>query len=545
MKRVMIVDDEFLVRVGIKSMLDWEKAGYTIVAEASDGREAIEKVGRFKPHIILTDLMMEPVGGLDLIRYCAANYPDAKIVALSNYNDFENVKTAMKLGACDFLFKLTTDPEGLLGVLDGVSREIDERALLGAGAGDLLSRNASAIQQRLIGMMIASSYGSEDELLEELKLVDVKCDFRKPYSALFMAVANYRLFERGGDASGHKVLAVSLENIIGELANWGRPAHTFRLENGQYLAIANADPAEPRGRFEAAMEAEFARIAEYVGRYFGLRISGALSGQAEGAAAVPAALAECRAAMNRAFFQNGAAALLRSAAAPGIAISRNATSLPAPDLAALRLALENAQFEEAASLAASSIERWRGFADVEPYAVREKIHELYGAVKADGLACGIELDRLADANGLPLCRAIFEYDLLDDIRESFAQIMARYGSERAKLGGRKVKREIARILAYVQANLSRELSVSEAAGIAAMSESYFSHLFKSEMGVCFVDYVNKARVERAKELLAGTDQRVNEIAASVGIANSNYFSILFRKLTGMAPLEYRNSRAAG
>ena len=545
MKRVMIVDDEFLVRVGIKSMLDWEKAGYTIVAEASDGREAIEKVGRFKPHIILTDLMMEPVGGLDLIRYCAANYPDAKIVALSNYNDFENVKTAMKLGASDFLFKLTTDPEGLLGVLDGVSREIDERALLGAGAGDLLSRNASAIQQRLIGMMIASSYGSEDELLEELKLVDVKCDFRKPYSALLMAVANYRLFERGGDASGHKVLAVSLENIIGELANWGRPGHTFRLENGQYLAIANADPAEPRGRFEAAMEAEFARIAEYVGRYFGLRISGALSGQAEGAAAVPAALAECRAAMNRAFFQKGGAALLRAAAAPGIVISRNATSLPAPDLAALRLALENAQFEEAASLAASSIERWRGFADVEPYAVREKIHELYGAVKADGLACGIELDRLADANGLPLCRAIFEYDLLDDIRESFAQIMARYGAERAKLGGRKVKREIAKILAHVQANLSRELSVSEAAGIAAMSESYFSHLFKSEMGVCFVDYVNKARVERAKELLAGTDQRVNEIAASVGIANSNYFSILFRKLTGMAPLEYRNSRAAG
>lgn len=544
MKRVMIVDDEFLVRVGIKSMLDWEKAGYTIVGEASDGRDAIEKVGRIKPNIILTDLMMEPVSGLDLIRHCSANVPGVKIVVLSNYNDFDNVKTAMKLGASDFLFKLTTNPEGLLRVLDGVSREIDERAQLGADAGDLLNRNASAIQQRLIGMMIASSYGSEEELLEELKLVEVKCDFRRPYSALLMAVADYRLFERGGDASGHKVLAVSLENIIGELANWGRPAHTFRLENGQYLAVVNADPAEPRARFEAAMEAEFARIAEYVGRYFGLKVSGALSGQKEGFAAVPAALAECRAAMKRAFFLNGGATLLRAAAPREPAESRNAAELPAPDLAALRLALENAQFDAAAAAVASSIGRWFGLADIEPYAVREKIHELYGVVKADGHACGVELDRFADGNGLPLCRAIFEYDLLADIQESFARAMAQYAAERAKLGGRKVKREIAKILAHVQANLGRELSVGEAAGLAAMSESYFSHLFKSEMGVCFVDYVNRARIEKAKDLLATTDQRVNEIASSVGISNSNYFSILFRKLTGMAPLEYRNSRAA-
>lgn len=544
MKRVMIVDDEFLVRVGIKSMLDWEKAGYMIVGEASDGRDAIEKVGRYKPQIILTDLMMEPVGGLDLIKHCSANVPDVKIVALSNYNDFENVKTAMKLGASDFLFKLTTNPEGLLGVLNSVSREIDERAQLGAGAEDLLNRNASAIQQRLIGTMIASSYGSEEELLEELKLVEVKCDFRKPYRALLMTVANYRLFERGGDASGHKVLAVSLENIIGELAGWGHPAHTFRLENGQYLTIVNADPAEPNGPFEARMEAEFARIAEYVGRYFGLKISGALSGRKEGVAAVPAALADCRAAMKRAFFLKGGAELLRAAEPAEQAISHNAAGLPAPDLAALRVALENAQFDAAASAIASAIEGWFGFAAVEPYAVREKIHELYGAVKADGIASGVDLDRLVDGNGLPLCRAIFEYDLLIDIEESFAQVMAQYASERAKLGGRKVKREIAKILAHVQANLSGELSIGEAAGLAAMSESYFSHLFKSEMGVCFVDYVNRARIEKAKDLLSATDQRVNEIASAVGIPNSNYFSILFRKLTGMAPLEYRNSRAA-
>ncbi len=82
MKRIMIVDDEFLVRMGIKSMLNWEETGYSIVCEAANGQDAIKKIQQYAPQIILTDLVMEPVSGLDLIQYCRGNYPDIKIVVL-------------------------------------------------------------------------------------------------------------------------------------------------------------------------------------------------------------------------------------------------------------------------------------------------------------------------------------------------------------------------------------------------------------------------------------------------------------------------------
>ena len=114
MKKVMIVDDEVLVRVGIKSMLMWEQYGYTIVCDASDGEEAWEKIENYKPDIVLTDLKMEPGDGFWLIKKCQKVYPNIRFIVLSNYNDFDNVRRAMKLGASDYIFKLTVKAEELL-----------------------------------------------------------------------------------------------------------------------------------------------------------------------------------------------------------------------------------------------------------------------------------------------------------------------------------------------------------------------------------------------------------------------------------------------
>ena len=99
-------------------------------------------------------------------------------------------------------------------------------------------------------------------------------------------------------------------------------------------------------------------------------------------------------------------------------------------------------------------------------------------------------------------------------------------------------------MAEVNADPSRNLSVAEAAALANMSESYFSHLFKTELGLGFVDYVNHRRIERAKELLVGSDLRVSEIAGKVGIENPNYFSILFKKIVKLSPIDYRNRHLA-
>ena len=118
MKRVMIVDDEVLVRLGIQSLIKWENYGYQIVCDASDGEEALQKIRQYQPDIVLTDLKMSPVDGFELISRCREKHPHIQFVVLSSYNDFDNVRNAMKMGAFDYVFKLTVKPEELLKIMD-------------------------------------------------------------------------------------------------------------------------------------------------------------------------------------------------------------------------------------------------------------------------------------------------------------------------------------------------------------------------------------------------------------------------------------------
>lgn len=301
MKQIMIVDDEFLVRIGIKSMLDWETKGYSIVCEAINGQDAIEKLGQYTPQILLTDIVMEPINGLELIKYCAVHYPEIRIVVLSNYNDFEKVRTAMKLGARDFLFKLTTSPSELLDVLDSISKEIDQHRMTGKDTELMLYRNAGAIRQRLISMMIESSYLNETNLLSELRMVDVKCDFTKPYVVLYISVANYNLLQNAGKVLEPKLFEVSLENIVSEFMDKECISQTFRYENGKCTVVINTDRETPDSEFIKKVVASFVQIDTGVKRYFGMRICGVLSRGCVGVKSFSTAVVDCQRVIKESF----------------------------------------------------------------------------------------------------------------------------------------------------------------------------------------------------------------------------------------------------
>lgn len=100
---------------------------------------------------------------------------------------------------------------------------------------------------------------------------------------------------------------------------------------------------------------------------------------------------------------------------------------------------------------------------------------------------------------------------------------------------------IRRVVEYISKNLDRRLDLKELADIAAMSECYFSHIFKEEKGIGPKEYVVVQKIAKAKELLAETKLKVGAIAAQVGMSNTNYFSSIFKKTTKLTPIEYRES----
>ncbi|MEE4564633.1 response regulator transcription factor [Paenibacillus polymyxa] len=121
---ILIVDDEILVRQGIKHHLSWEQYGFRIVGEASNGKEALELIEALRPHIVITDIVMPIMDGEELTRIVRQNYPDIEVIVLSSYGEFNYVRSTFQQGVADYILKPKLDTDELLQVLQRTARKI-------------------------------------------------------------------------------------------------------------------------------------------------------------------------------------------------------------------------------------------------------------------------------------------------------------------------------------------------------------------------------------------------------------------------------------
>ncbi len=122
--RIVIADDDAMLRIGLKAMLPWTQYGYQIVGEAQDGREALELCRKYQPDILLTDMKMPETDGLEVLRTLASWPQKPAVIALSGYDEFSLVREAMRLGALDYLLKLELSPSRLLQCLQTVQQKM-------------------------------------------------------------------------------------------------------------------------------------------------------------------------------------------------------------------------------------------------------------------------------------------------------------------------------------------------------------------------------------------------------------------------------------
>ena len=115
--KVLIVDDEFITRQGISHMIMWEQEGFSIVGEASNGQEGIEMIEKYQPDIVLADIVMPVLNGIEFSMILQEKYPNIKLIILSSYDNFEYVRTTLLNGAVDYVLKPTLNPEILLRAL--------------------------------------------------------------------------------------------------------------------------------------------------------------------------------------------------------------------------------------------------------------------------------------------------------------------------------------------------------------------------------------------------------------------------------------------
>jgi two-component system response regulator YesN len=420
LKKIMIVDDEFIVRVGIRSIVKWEEHGYVMVGEAASGQDALEKIEQYRPDIILTDLVMDNMDGFELIRICAERYPEIDFVVLSSYNDFENVRRAMKLGVRDYIFKLTANPGEILRVLDEIciKREAGSPSPLpeppDSNLEELIRKNLPVIKSSLL---INCTDGGE--ILSQFRALALHVDLTKPYVLIYISIDDFTKLRISGKLQDIQLIKSSMENIILEIMGKDSNIEIFNYKKGDMVVFNNLS-CVIKGFYDyEILREDFFKIREYIKRYLGLLISGTIS----------------------------------------------------------------------------------------PI--------LTGVTELSGV--------------LGICEKTLRY------RTEIVELLP-YG------GGQRDVIVLAR--EYIMAHIMEHVSLGEVAAAVGKSESYLSHLFKQETGVNMLDYINRLKMEKAAEILENSNCKIADAACLVGIDNSNYFSVIFKKHIGFSPQEYRERAEA-
>lgn len=542
MYKILIVDDEVLVRVGIKSMLNWEAKGYTIIDEASNGFEALTKIEEQEPHIIFVDLIMKKMNGFELITAVKKNYPNIKIIVLSCYNDFQNVKEAMRLGADDYIFKLTVTSEELLTTLEGLKDQIDEKIKKDKGKNvydNMSSENIATIKDKKFKIAIEQSYSNEKEFCNELSDLNMKVNLDEEYSILIIKVNCLYELNFNGKIKEKDILNSAIGNMISETLQIFPNFELFNYTEWDIVVIINLKENED---IEKKVMETFIKIKDYLHRYLGISVSGGLSAKHKGIREFKAAVLEAEKTCNLRFYSGSGRCLVYLN--KGEELNEMEGSLP--DLneysKIITESIERVDHELCNAYISEYITKLKHFKNLPEYKIRNKIHQLLYFLNSIANRNGVDIYLINIENfNLEPQEIISKYDSIDEILAWMNLFIIKFIQVLNKKNLGKYREEIIKIQYYITNNLDRVIDVPTAANYVNMSESYFSHVFKKDVGISFIDYVNNEKIEKAKELITSSNYKIYEVSDKLGFQNSTYFTMLFKKVTGLSPSDYKKS----
>ncbi|MEK0316713.1 response regulator [Cohnella sp. 56] len=503
--QAMIVEDNAVYRQAIRTLVDWERHGFRIAAEAVNGKQALERLAAQRFDLILTDVSMPEMNGIELVKAVKENGVDAVIVMLSSYDDFQFVKDSLKLGAEDYLLKHELAPEALAAMLTQVQGKLERS--------EVRRSQEQARRQEMRGWRMKQWLtGDESAALPADDLAGL------------LPTAAYRLILLADSAGADG--GVRLTDESGTDA-----AELIPIRAGRSALIVDA-AAERVGRHGSGRAAsELAERWLACGAARCGRVAAIAAGDGrDGLRGLREAYAQAEAALFLAVY-DGWGRLYE--AQPGVRAPGRPDGSGEADAA--KRWQDALRSESGDRLAAAAAELFAQWARLKPpkSILQRRLAELYASLypyaepSAQGArdwwtALADSLDRLEPIRHL-------EEDLAAACRERFGEAQASQTS----------RKEIRQAIAYIREHYAEDISISDLSGRLGFSANYLSNLFRSETGLRMTEYVNRVRMEAAMHLLRDTQLKVYEVAGRVGYQDASYFCKVFKEITGRTVSAYR------
>lgn len=534
--KVFLVEDEMVIRRGIKNSIDWEKEGYIFCGEASDGELAYPMIIKEKPDILITDIRMPFMDGLELCKLVKKELPNIKILILSGYDEFDYAKEAIRLGVTEYLLKPISSGkllEALNGVSESIRREKEDKDLVRKYMEEM-RENTEHEKQKFFEQMIAGNLSMADAL-ETGKKYEMNLSAGM-YNLLLFRFTLGKENRKSGELLGEAEYAI--EKLTERLE------YVFEFQRGvegwAFLLMADNEEQMSERVKELSKDLE-----EIMKNYSTIAYFGGI-GQP---VARPRELEESFREAERALAARFTMELNRIISVEDIRMAQNVDTLDDIEITSfgeiektrtmLEKFLNNGAEDEIDEFVDVYINElpeenlksvlMRQYIIMDAYIVMMSFCEKIEGIEGEMQAQSEELKN-----------SMKTIQTLEEIKNYIRMLLKKIIGVRDTISGRRYSDIIEIAKDQIRKTyMSDEISLNTIAAEVGMSPSYFSSIFSKEMGKTFVEYLTEIRMDRAKELLMCSSMKTSEIGYEVGYKDPHYFSYIFKKTQNCTPKEFR------
>ena len=517
MYRVIIVDDEPVIRKGLRETIEWDSLGLEVAGEAADGIEALKLIKAVRPEILITDIRMPDMDGIQLIQEVKKLDFDVKITILSGYSEYDYLKAAIRLGVDNYLLK-PIDNDELISNLKNAVSEIEKEAVVG-----LQIRQGSELLRSNTLRRLVTGNISLEELKEKADFLNIAVN-AEVFACAACAVP------RQVPAAQREQLSRSLNRDIAVDLPGGSMISFVDGDGNLALLMAHDDVPDGREGVRRALEAVMARAdGERIPLTVGV---GRPATHLEG---IQASYESAKESLEYGAFLKNSGIIWydrvpqeapQDRAFERIDYDRMKGCIRRGDQDGLKKCLEETLDAMASEMTLSLNQAQNALMHI---AVRmtECFHETYGSMNTFRDPIDFDFAQL------------FALRRFSEMRAWLIELCGKLFSENKMVLGKGTS-VVGLAVAYIAEHYREGVTLKQVALHCHINTSYLGQIFKKETGSAFTDYVNAMRIREAQRLLANPTLKVYEIAEQVGFTDYHYFLKIFKKVTGITPTDLRN-----
>lgn len=523
LKKVLIVDDEVIPRQDLKDIVDWSSLGYEIVGEASNGEQALKLVHEIEPDVLITDIKMPVMDGIELIRNIRDSGNQLKVVILSCYEEFGYVKEAMRMGAIDYLVKHAFEEEDIKRVIKKLDVAFNNE--------NIIAGSISLIKQDALKKLV-KGIASKNELEGYISKGVVRLTGKRFATAvLSIRNINGEICQNIDDEIGEGIKTsiedfLKQQNISGELIFCYSNEFAVILE---FDNIFSENTINDRLVYLCKAINNLNKSCSQI--VFSIGVSQVHSGLEK----IADTYREAKKALEYSLYFGRERMIFYKQILP---YNYTGTYNLAREYKNLIIDnIDRCNFSQLEILLKKIFKEALIFPRNINY-IKTIYLELVSIIKSEAEAKLTEPSTIFQndsvSRDLP-----DKFQSVRDMEEWFIDAFERLIDE--IYDRNRYSKKISLAIEYVKKNYTRDISLKQIADSIGLSRIYLSQLFKKETGKNISDYLLEYRLEKAKELLRSTDLKIYEIAEKVGFQSSQHFSSMFKKYTGKGALDFKNT----